>query len=277
MVKFRCPVCNQKIGVPREFAGHKVKCPKCEAAVAVPSAEPAAVSAKTTGGSAAGRPAAPPEVGDGHAALAALAEQSLAQAVEVSVGDTAPPDIEQRRRAGPYPDSAIGPAPPIDQSIEPPNPDAQALAEAAEEVEQTESEEMAETADAVSEPQPTAAPQAEPMPQVAAHPGVSHGHHLHRLKHRAPGYWFLLVCGWLCVVGAGLSLLFGLGGAVVDLVHILGMQDPEMATLAGAAAMAKLVSLLAAAFLGSLLGAMALTIRRAAIDTWLLRQHVIGH
>jgi phage FluMu protein Com len=274
MVKFRCPVCNQKIGVPTEFAGRKVKCPKCEAAVGVPSAEPAAVSAQAAGD----RPPSPPEAREGQAALAALAEQSLDQAVEVSVRDTAPADIEQQRRDDPHPDSAIGTAPPIIEPVAEPDADAQALAEAAAaESQPTEPVEMEKVADTSPAAEPTPQPPPEPAPQAVPRAKVSHGQHLHRLKQRAPGYWFLLVCGWVCVVGAGLSLLFGLGGAVVDLVHILGIEDAEMSTLAGAAAMAKLVSLLAAAFFGSLLGALALTTRRTAINTWLLRQHVIGH
>jgi hypothetical protein len=39
-IKFRCPLCNQKIGVPAENAGCQARCPKCKAIVPVPAAAP---------------------------------------------------------------------------------------------------------------------------------------------------------------------------------------------------------------------------------------------
>jgi len=37
MIKFRCPVCSKKIGVPDEYAEKRVKCPTCNSAAQVPS------------------------------------------------------------------------------------------------------------------------------------------------------------------------------------------------------------------------------------------------
>jgi hypothetical protein len=36
MLKFRCKVCDQKIGVPDEWADHLVRCPRCKGAIEVP-------------------------------------------------------------------------------------------------------------------------------------------------------------------------------------------------------------------------------------------------
>ena len=56
MIKFHCPHCSQKIGVPDEHAGKQVKCPNCRANVAIPGAEPAlqelAAAARTAEGAA---------------------------------------------------------------------------------------------------------------------------------------------------------------------------------------------------------------------------------
>jgi phage FluMu protein Com len=38
MIKFRCKYCEAKIGVPNDYAGHTVKCPKCQRPNAVPGA-----------------------------------------------------------------------------------------------------------------------------------------------------------------------------------------------------------------------------------------------
>ncbi|MEM0914267.1 MAG: hypothetical protein AAGB29_01220 [Planctomycetota bacterium] len=40
MIKFRCTDCTQKMGVPDEYAGKAVRCPRCKARVAVPLPEP---------------------------------------------------------------------------------------------------------------------------------------------------------------------------------------------------------------------------------------------
>ena len=37
MIKFHCDACNQKLGVPAEYAGKKVKCTKCGKAHIVPA------------------------------------------------------------------------------------------------------------------------------------------------------------------------------------------------------------------------------------------------
>ena len=42
MLKFRCSICDKKIGVPDEYAGKKVKCPQCTNPVVVPEPEPQA-------------------------------------------------------------------------------------------------------------------------------------------------------------------------------------------------------------------------------------------
>ena len=36
MLKFRCGQCRQKIGVPAEYAGKRVRCPRCQQPSAVP-------------------------------------------------------------------------------------------------------------------------------------------------------------------------------------------------------------------------------------------------
>lgn len=38
MIKFRCPSCDQKLGVPDEYAGKRVRCSKCSQACQVPAA-----------------------------------------------------------------------------------------------------------------------------------------------------------------------------------------------------------------------------------------------
>ena len=40
MIKFYCGNCEKKIGVPYEYAGKKVRCPRCKEGVAVPQPEP---------------------------------------------------------------------------------------------------------------------------------------------------------------------------------------------------------------------------------------------
>ena len=45
MVKFRCANCKQKIGVPEEYAGKRVRCPRCKQAATVPHATDVAVEA----------------------------------------------------------------------------------------------------------------------------------------------------------------------------------------------------------------------------------------
>jgi len=40
MIKFRCQYCDKKIGVPDEYAGKRVKCPRCASAIVVPELEP---------------------------------------------------------------------------------------------------------------------------------------------------------------------------------------------------------------------------------------------
>lgn len=39
-IKFKCPSCDKKIGVRAEYAGKKVRCPQCKAAMRVPSPRP---------------------------------------------------------------------------------------------------------------------------------------------------------------------------------------------------------------------------------------------
>lgn len=39
MIKFRCPSCNQKLGVPDEYAGKRVRCTRCKEATQVPQPE----------------------------------------------------------------------------------------------------------------------------------------------------------------------------------------------------------------------------------------------
>lgn len=46
VIKFHCPLCNQKIGVAAQHAGRQVRCPKCKAVVAVPAAPKPAASAQ---------------------------------------------------------------------------------------------------------------------------------------------------------------------------------------------------------------------------------------
>ena len=36
VIKFRCPSCNQKIGVGRKYAGKRARCAKCKTAVRIP-------------------------------------------------------------------------------------------------------------------------------------------------------------------------------------------------------------------------------------------------
>jgi len=38
MLKFRCPHCDQKIGLPQQYAGKQVRCAKCRQTIVVPSA-----------------------------------------------------------------------------------------------------------------------------------------------------------------------------------------------------------------------------------------------
>ena len=40
MIKFRCSNCNQKLGVPEEYAGRRVRCTKCRQVATVPEPEP---------------------------------------------------------------------------------------------------------------------------------------------------------------------------------------------------------------------------------------------
>lgn len=40
MIKFHCPHCNQKLGVPDEYAGRRVRCSKCQQPSVVPHLEP---------------------------------------------------------------------------------------------------------------------------------------------------------------------------------------------------------------------------------------------
>ncbi len=40
MIKFHCPQCDKKIGVPQEFAGKLVRCPRCKQPARVPELEP---------------------------------------------------------------------------------------------------------------------------------------------------------------------------------------------------------------------------------------------
>src|SRR5579871_894333 len=44
MLKFRCKECDQKIGVPEEWAGRNVRCPRCRHAVPVPNVIDAVVN-----------------------------------------------------------------------------------------------------------------------------------------------------------------------------------------------------------------------------------------
>jgi hypothetical protein len=39
MIKFHCPKCQQKIGVPDSQSGKRIKCPGCSQALAVPALE----------------------------------------------------------------------------------------------------------------------------------------------------------------------------------------------------------------------------------------------
>jgi hypothetical protein len=52
MLKFRCRECDQKIGVPEEWAGKKVRCPRCANAVPVPQVLEAVVRPGPVSGSA---------------------------------------------------------------------------------------------------------------------------------------------------------------------------------------------------------------------------------
>lgn len=274
MIKFRCGTCKQKIGVPEEFAGHKVKCPKCEAPLQVPALEPV-----TVGGGSPDRPTRqqPPDHSSTPiSALAQMAAEALNDPVEVPLGDTAPPDIEERAQRQPR-SEALG-AGPIAQRPQPasaaepaaPRSDVDALAAAAQ--------------SAAPKPKPVAAPprpvESAPAPYVAPVPQPIHHdplRHTHRTRMSIPGYWYLMVCGWLCVLAAGGLLIAAVGLAIVDMNRIMGIADVDMASLARAAALVRLLILLAAAFSFSLLGAMALVVRRTAINTWLLRHHFIGH
>ena len=49
MLKFRCKSCDQKIGVPEEWAGKKVRCPRCQNAIAVPQLVDAIVTSVPSG------------------------------------------------------------------------------------------------------------------------------------------------------------------------------------------------------------------------------------
>ena len=39
MIKFHCDKCDKKIGVPYEFAGKLVRCPRCKEGARVPQSE----------------------------------------------------------------------------------------------------------------------------------------------------------------------------------------------------------------------------------------------
>jgi DNA-directed RNA polymerase subunit RPC12/RpoP len=40
MIKFRCPNCQTKLGVPDEYAGHRIRCNKCSQPTVVPKPQP---------------------------------------------------------------------------------------------------------------------------------------------------------------------------------------------------------------------------------------------
>lgn len=61
-MQIKCSGCSTTIGVPEEAAGKKVRCPKCQAVVAVPAAGRAAAGNTAVGNAAAGNPAARPKV-----------------------------------------------------------------------------------------------------------------------------------------------------------------------------------------------------------------------
>lgn len=48
MIKVRCPHCDQKLGMPDEYAGHRVRCSKCNQPFALPKIAPAAAPAIAT-------------------------------------------------------------------------------------------------------------------------------------------------------------------------------------------------------------------------------------
>lgn len=48
MIKFRCPNCNQKIGVPERCAGKRAKCAKCHQALQVPEPPKASIQEDST-------------------------------------------------------------------------------------------------------------------------------------------------------------------------------------------------------------------------------------
>jgi DNA-directed RNA polymerase subunit RPC12/RpoP len=49
MIKFHCSSCQKKLGVSDEYAGRRVRCPKCEETSIVPQMEASGASASVTG------------------------------------------------------------------------------------------------------------------------------------------------------------------------------------------------------------------------------------
>ena len=98
MLKFRCAQCNQKIGVPEEYAGKRVRCPRCKNAAEVPlpseiapaiqqtAAAPPAVILKETTTEAVAEPA--------PAALQPIAPTAQALAAPEPVREAPPAGLE---------------------------------------------------------------------------------------------------------------------------------------------------------------------------------------
>jgi DNA-directed RNA polymerase subunit RPC12/RpoP len=49
MIKFNCSSCQKKLGVPDEYAGRRVRCPKCEEPSIVPKVEATSAATSVTG------------------------------------------------------------------------------------------------------------------------------------------------------------------------------------------------------------------------------------
>ncbi len=99
MIKFYCPTCDKKIGVPNEFANRRVKCPQCEAAVSVPDPELATTEVSSAIGTPPNLPNPLPVVDPTpRSAMADVANSALQQPVEVPVDQhehPAEPEVEQ--------------------------------------------------------------------------------------------------------------------------------------------------------------------------------------
>ncbi len=272
MIKFRCGSCKQKIAVPDEYAGHTVKCPGCTSALCVPAMQAVASSGQSTG------LPEPPQASPSHeptSALAQMAAEALDDPVDVPLAATAPEDIEQQRadrrprRSVLAGDGDSESEPPADE----PADDAAARA-AAQQAEREEPSEPAGPRVRPAEPEPQADPQVPPAPRPVRPDPMRHSH---RARMKVPAYWFLMIGGWLCMVAAVGCLTAAVGTAIVNVWRVLDEPNVAAASAVRAAALAQLAWLVIAAFVAGLLGAIALVVRRTAINTWLLRHHFIGH